>query len=64
MKLTALINIAGSLPSYFGIFGVRRELDLESLPGITMLELDPGLVTENIDEFKAIFEENRGDFLS
>lgn len=64
VKLTALINIAGSLPSYFGIFGVRRELDLESLPGITMLELDPGLVTENIDEFKAIFEENRGDFLS
>jgi len=64
VKLSALINIAGAFPAYFGIFGVQRELDLESFYGIQTLNLDPAELATYMKEFKGIFDENRSDFLS
>lgn len=64
VKLSALINIAGAFPGFFGIFGVHRELDLESFHGVETLGLDPVELSSYMREFKGIFEENRKDFLS
>jgi HD-like signal output (HDOD) protein len=64
VKLTALINLAGSFPAKLGIFGVQREQDLESFHGVKMLDLDPAELTIHMNEFKSVFKENRKDFLS
>lgn len=64
INLAAIVNIAGHLPGYFGIFGVHRQLNLGGLPGPKILGLDLEQLNENIDEFQGIFEENRSEFLS
>lgn len=64
VNLTCVINIAGQLPGYFGIFGLPRQLNLAALPGPKVLGLDLERLNENIEEFQSIFEENRSEFLS
>ena len=63
VNLTGVVNIAGQLPGYFGIFGPQRDLNLENLPGVKLLDLDQERLEEIIEEFHRTFEENRGDFL-
>ena len=64
VNLTCVVNIAGQLPGYFGIFAQQHELSLENLPGRKRLDLDQERVAEIIEEFHSIFAENRSDFLS
>ena len=64
VNMTCVVNIAGRLPGYFGIFGQSRELNLENLPGPKLLNLDLERVGEIIDEFHSVFKENRSEFLS
>lgn len=64
VNMACVVNIAGRLPGYFGIFGQSRDLNLENLPGPKLLNLDLERVSEIIEEFHSIFEENRSEFLS
>lgn len=64
INTTCVVNIAGQLPGYFGIFAQQCELNLEDSPGRKLLSLDLERVEEVIEEFHSIFEENRSDFLS
>lgn len=64
VKMTCIVNIAGHLPGYFGIFGAPRDLDLEALPGPRIIGLDLEKLAEIIDEFHSAFEENRSEFLA
>ena len=64
INLTCVVNIAGQMPGYFGIYEQQRELNLDNSPGVKRLDLDQERVEESIEEFHSIFEENRSDFLS
>lgn len=64
VTLTAIVNIAGRYPSYFGIFGAKSERDLETLPGAQTLGIGLDHLQEIVSEFAAIFQENRSEFLS
>lgn len=64
VNLTCVVNIAGQMPGYFGIFEQQRELNLDNSPAVKRLDLDQERVEESIEEFHSIFEENRSDFLS
>ncbi len=64
VNLTSVVNIAGLLPGYFGIYGGQHKLNLEDSPGRNLLALDLQRIEKIIEEFHSIFEENRNDFLS
>lgn len=64
VNLTCVVNIAGRLPGYFGIYEQPQELNLINIPGVKLLDLDLSHIEEIIEEFHSIFEENRSDFLS
>jgi HD-like signal output (HDOD) protein len=64
INMTGLVNIAGQLPGYLGIFGLPRELKLEDSLGRKLLGLEVEYVEEILHEFKSIFEKNRREFLS
>lgn len=64
VNLAGIVNIAGQFPRYFGLFGEDQEIDLDMVPGVKRLNLDAEYVEDIIEEFHAVFEENRGDFLS
>lgn len=64
IKVTAVVNIAGYLPGYFGIFGSPRTTDFVSLPGVKQLGLDVDKLAELIEEFRQVFEQNRQSFLA
>ncbi|MCF6267135.1 MAG: HDOD domain-containing protein [Desulfuromusa sp.] len=64
INLTSVVNIAGLLPGYFGIYGGQHKSNLEKSPGRKLLALDLQRTEKIIEEFHSIFEENRNDFLS
>ena len=64
VNMTCVVNIAGQLPGYLGIFEQQRELNLKDLPGRKRLDLDIVRLEEIFEEFQRIFEENRSEFLS
>ena len=64
VNLVCVVNIAGQMPGYFGIFEKQRELNLDNSRGVKQLGLEQERVEESIEEFHSIFKENRGDFLS
>ena len=64
LNLTGIVNIAGYLPSYFGIYGELLEQNIEQIAGVEKLNLDVDTLTEVIDDFHEIFKENRSAFLS
>ena len=64
INMTCVVNIAGQLPGYFGIFEHLRDLNLEDSPGRKRLDLDLEKVEEVVFEFQGIFEANREEFLS
>lgn len=64
INMTCVVNIAGQLPGYFGIFDQLRELNLEHSPGRKLLDLDLKTIEEIVFEFQSVFEENREEFLS
>lgn len=64
VKMTAVVNIAGALPGYLGIFGRPLATDFMFLPGTEMLDLDEDKMDELIAEFRLIFEQNRRQFLA
>lgn len=63
-KVTAVVNIAGYLPGYFGIFGTLRIIDFALLPGVKQLDIDVDNLAELIEEFRQVFEQNRQSFLA
>lgn len=64
VRMTAVVNIADALPGYLGIFGQPLNTDFLSLPGTELLSLEDDRLTELIDEFKNLFEQNRQQFLA
>ncbi|SEA34702.1 HD-like signal output (HDOD) domain, no enzymatic activity [Desulfuromusa kysingii] len=64
INLTSIVNIADQLPGYFGVFGRPIELNLQNLSGPQRLNLDLEQLSELIEGFRVIFEENRKDFLA
>ncbi len=64
VNLTCVVNIAGHLPGYFGIYGAPKERQLDNVLGAKKLNLDLEQLEKVIAEFHQIFKENRNDFLS
>jgi HD-like signal output (HDOD) protein len=64
IRMTAVVNIAGYIPGYFGIFGTPWQTDFSSLPGARLLELDAAGLNPLIEEFRIIFQKNRQQFLA
>ena len=64
VNMVCIVNIAGQLPGYFGIYGKEHDLNLEQLPSVLKLNVATDRVSEIIEEFFDIFKENRSDFLS
>lgn len=64
VSMTAVVNIAGYLPGYFGLFGTPWQVDFSSLPGTELLQLDTDGLNPLIEEFRIIFQKNRQQFLA
>lgn len=64
ISITAVVNIAGYLPGYFGLFGKPWQVDFSSLPGTELLQLDAEGLSPLIEEFRIIFKKNRQQFLA
>ena len=64
VNMTCVVNMAGQLSGYFGIFKQLRDLNLEDSPGRKLLGLDLEEIEKIVFEFQSIFEENRSEFLS
>ena len=64
VNLICLVNIASELPAILGILGYPREIDLGSLPGARVLQLDAEQLAELLEEFRTVFEANRKEFLA
>ncbi|MBD1401233.1 HDOD domain-containing protein [Pelovirga terrestris] len=64
ISITAVVNIAGYLPGYFGLFGTPWQVDFSSLPGAELLQLDAEGLSPLIEEFRIIFQKNRHQFLA
>jgi len=64
INLICLVNIASEFPAIFGIFGPPQEIDLAALPGAKALNLENEKLSELLEEFREVFEENREEFLA
>lgn len=64
INMICLVNITSRFPAMLGVFGLKKDIDLGTLPGAKRLNLGTDQLAGLLEEFIQLFENNRQDFLS